>query len=140
MKRICLLMLLSLAVLTASAQLGSLYSTASVEIGARVLSAKCPISLGEGHTITSVDTEGHNLVFTYVIDERYDDTTLYYLRNSKSYRAEVKDELRDMLLHSDSDTRDLVKRVKKASYSIVYRFVGSYSNSKVNIVIYPNEL
>ena len=140
MKRICLLIFLSLAVLTASAQLSSLYNTASVEIGARVLSAKCPISLGGGHTITSVDTDGHNLVFTYVIDERYDDTTLYYLRNSKSYRAEVKDDLRYWLLHSSSDTRDLVNRVKKASYSIVYRIVGSYSNSRVNIVIYPQEL
>lgn len=111
-----------------------------LEFQVGVASADCPVDIGDGVTITNIDTEGNNVVYTCVVDESDGETSVADF-DDPFVRSVMKEaSLEYIKTDSDPDTRELIRLIKDANYNIVYRYVGSHTNAKVNIIIYPHEL
>lgn len=120
--------------------LASCSSGSKVEIAVGAASADCPMDLGEGLTITDIDTEGNNVVYNCVVDESDGETSVADF-DDPIVRSAMKEAMMEFLLDdSDPDMKEFIDLVKDANYNIVYRFVGSHSNAKVDVVVYAHEL
>lgn len=111
-----------------------------LEFAIGAASAECPIDLGDGITITNIDSEDNNVVYTCIVDESDSETLVSDMDNHR-IRSVMKESILSTLVNSsDPDMNEFINLVKEAKYNIVYRYIGSLSNTKVDIVIYPHEL
>lgn len=111
-----------------------------LEFAIGAASADCPIYLGDGITMTDIDSEGNNVVYTCIVDES-DSETLVSDMNNHVVRSVAKESILSSLVNNPNpDMNEFINLVKEAKYNIVYRYIGSLSNEKVDIVIYPHEL
>ena len=103
-------------------------------------SAECPMDLGDGLTITNIDTEGNNVVYTCVVDEMKSEISVADWDNS-FVRSMMKEYIiNDFISNPDPDMKELIQLVKEANYNFVFRYIGSHTNNKIEIVVYPYEL
>lgn len=133
MKKFCyvLLLLCAMAVTACTPK-------ARLEIEVAAANGSCPMDLGEGFTITKIETEGNNIVYECVCDE--DDYVI-----SDFEDPEVKSVMKsvDLMLfqnNQDERTRELIRLCKDANYNIVYRYVGRITASTCDIKIFSDEL
>lgn len=111
-----------------------------LEFAIGTASAECPVDLGDGITITEIDSEDNNVVYTCIVDESDSETLVSDMDNHR-IRSVMKESILSTLVNSsDPDMNEFINLVKEAKYNIVYRYIGSLSNAKVDIVIYPHEL
>lgn len=128
------------ALLSATLVLTSCGPEVKLEYQVGVASADCPMYVDDGLTITDIDTEGNNVVYTCVVDESDGETSVADFDDS-FVRSMMKESIMDYIINNqDPDVKELTKLVKAANYNVVYRYVGSHTNAKVDIVIYSHEL
>ncbi|MBR6018303.1 MAG: hypothetical protein IK073_06750 [Paludibacteraceae bacterium] len=113
-------------------------SGSKLEMGVAAANKQCPMELGGGMAITSIATEGSSVVYTCEVDGSAGITVSAFAM--PEVQTAMKTAMVESLKSDESDTKELIEMVKEANYSLIYRFVSTDSDEKVDIVITPEEL
>lgn len=96
----------------------------------------CPIVLNEFLTMTNVVIEGKNIVYVYNVNEYYIDDYV-----SEWDRREMKQAALEYIKYnSDPSTEEVVRMCKECNYNLAFRYIGSYSDYVLDIVVNASEL
>ena len=100
----------------------------------QIINAQCPQNLEEGLTMTHATYENDNFVYYYDADE--DLLSLEKIQqNYMTIKSNIIDELNSCI-----ETERLIKTLKDADATLIYKYIGNTSKETCTIKIYHSEL
>ena len=117
-------------------------SAGKLEFIVATSSEECPMVIDEVTTCVDIFTENKNVVYKCTFDE--DEAGIYLSKmDNLEYRKVQKKIMLEYLKkskYSDEEVREMINLCKDAKYDIIYRFIGTVTGYKYEIVLSSHEL
>ena len=131
-KHLYLLIIIITLVITSCTSAGKL------EFIVATSSEECPMVIDEVTTCVDIFTENKNVVYKCTFDE--DEAGIYLSKMDNLEYRKVQKKIMLEYLKNSEDAREMIKLCKDAKYDIIYRFIGTVTGYKYEIVLSSHEL